>query len=171
MSDYDWPLPDTPAWPTEDVAGDLQWLRSQIVALCEDTEDRYAPTAERDTEGKEGAYSRGRIHEAKSIRNAICEVVRERQDARVISPPDEDWERRARDAEEAHLKVCEVLGIQAGPLAYLDAERLRNALHRAQAEIERLSNLHLGAERSGPRNRANCAGAAIEVSPTSESET
>jgi hypothetical protein len=62
------------------VMDDLTWLRGQIVALCEDTEDRYAPIAERDIEGKQGAYARGRIQEAKSIRNAICEVVRERQE-------------------------------------------------------------------------------------------
>lgn len=58
---------------------DLEWLRDQIVALCEDTEEQYAWVAERDTEGKQGAFALGRIREAKSIRNAICEVVRERQ--------------------------------------------------------------------------------------------
>jgi hypothetical protein len=57
---------------------DLEWLRDQVVALCEDTEDRHAWIVERDKEGKEGAFALGRIREAKSIRNAICEVVRER---------------------------------------------------------------------------------------------
>lgn len=57
---------------------DLKWLRDQIVALCEDTEKQYSWVAECD-EGKQGAFARGRIREAKNIRDAICEVVRERQ--------------------------------------------------------------------------------------------
>lgn len=55
----------------------LTWVRNEIIALCEDTEARYAATAT-ETEGKPGAYARGRIAEAKSIRNAMGEVIRER---------------------------------------------------------------------------------------------
>lgn len=54
-------------------------LLKEIIALCEDTEERYAVIAERDQEGKQGAFARGRIREAKSIRNAICETVRARR--------------------------------------------------------------------------------------------
>ena len=53
-----------------------QW-RKELCALCEDTEERYAEIAAKDLEGKEGAYARGRIREAKSIRKAMGEVIYE----------------------------------------------------------------------------------------------
>lgn len=51
-------------------------LRQQLFSLCEDTEVRYAGIAERDLEGKQGAFARGRITEAKSIRKAMGEIFR-----------------------------------------------------------------------------------------------
>jgi hypothetical protein len=52
----------------------IEDLRKELFSLCEDTEERYAAPAERDLEGKEGAFARGRIFEAKSIRKAMGEV-------------------------------------------------------------------------------------------------
>ncbi len=65
---------------TKDFEGDLARLisamRGEVVALCEDTEETYASVAASDTVGVQGAFARGRITEAKSIRKAICEVFR-----------------------------------------------------------------------------------------------
>jgi hypothetical protein len=47
--------------------------RDAVFELCEDTEDKCAGEAG-ELEGKMGAYARGRIYEAKSIRKAIAEV-------------------------------------------------------------------------------------------------
>ena len=68
----------------ENRADLLQWVRHQIVDLCEATEDDPAlrRLAESDTEGKQGAFARGRIHEAKALRNALAEVIREKQQQR-----------------------------------------------------------------------------------------
>ena len=55
----------------------LEGLRDAVFELCEDTEDKCAAEAARDTEGKAGAYARGRIHEAKGIRRTIGEIARE----------------------------------------------------------------------------------------------
>lgn len=56
----------------------LRWVRNKIVDLCEATEDdpdlRFF--AADDTEGKVGAYARGRIREASAIREAMTEVLR-----------------------------------------------------------------------------------------------
>ena len=52
-----------------------QW-RKELCSLCEDTEERCAEDA-KDLEGKEGAYARGRIREAKGIRKAMGEVIYE----------------------------------------------------------------------------------------------
>ena len=58
----------------------LDWLRGELTALCEATEESASlnDLATRDTEGKMGAFARGRIHEAKGIRRAMCEMVREK---------------------------------------------------------------------------------------------
>lgn len=50
-------------------------MAKEVFALHEDTVDRYHAIAERDTEGKQGAYSRGRIVEAKSIAKAIGAIL------------------------------------------------------------------------------------------------
>lgn len=50
-------------------------MAQEVFALHEDTVDRYHAIAERDTEGKQGAYSRGRIVEAKSIAKAIGAII------------------------------------------------------------------------------------------------
>lgn len=52
-------------------------IRKELFSLCEDTEAKYADVAVRDLEGKQGAFARGRIAEAKSIRNAMGEIFRE----------------------------------------------------------------------------------------------
>ena len=54
----------------------LRWVRNQIVDLCEATEDSQHSVATRDLEGKQGAFARGRIHEAKGIRNTMAEIIR-----------------------------------------------------------------------------------------------
>jgi hypothetical protein len=51
-------------------------VKAELFSLCEDTEQRYAETGTRDVEGKMGAFARGRTIEAKSIRNAMSEVLR-----------------------------------------------------------------------------------------------
>jgi hypothetical protein len=68
------------------VEAELKWLRSEVVSICEHTEESCAPMGSREYETKMGAFARGRIHEAKGIRNAICEVVRVRLAA--LSPSD-----------------------------------------------------------------------------------
>ncbi|MGY3608406.1 MULTISPECIES: hypothetical protein [unclassified Bradyrhizobium] len=50
-------------------------MAREVFALHEDTVERYHAIAERDTEGKQGAYSRGRIVEAKSIAKAIGAIL------------------------------------------------------------------------------------------------
>lgn len=55
---------------------ELSRFKHELFALCEDTETKYAEIAERDAEGKQGAFARGRIIEAKSIRKAMGEVFR-----------------------------------------------------------------------------------------------
>lgn len=50
-------------------------MAREVFALHEDTVERYHAIAERDTEGKQGAYARGRIVEAKSIAKAIGAIV------------------------------------------------------------------------------------------------
>ncbi|MBA1159363.1 hypothetical protein [Microvirga mediterraneensis] len=52
------------------------WMREQVIALWEDTEKRYGDVADSDAEGKAGAHARGRIKEAESIKDAICECLR-----------------------------------------------------------------------------------------------
>lgn len=50
-------------------------LAREVFALHEDTVERYHAIAERDTEGKQGAFARGRITEAKSIAKAIGAIL------------------------------------------------------------------------------------------------
>lgn len=50
-------------------------MAKEVFALHEDTVERYHMIAERDTEGKQGAYARGRIVEAKSIAKAIGGII------------------------------------------------------------------------------------------------
>lgn len=52
-------------------------LAKEVFALHEDTVERYHDMAERDTEGKQGSYARGRIVEAKSIAKAIGAILLE----------------------------------------------------------------------------------------------
>jgi len=62
----------------DEVERELKWLRDEIISLCEATENdpRLSETSANDLEGKQGAYARGRIVEAKGIRRTIAEVVR-----------------------------------------------------------------------------------------------
>ena len=50
-------------------------MAKEVFALHEDTIERYHAIAERDTEGKQGAFARGRITEAKSIAKAIGAIL------------------------------------------------------------------------------------------------
>lgn len=50
-------------------------IMREVFALHEDTIERYGEIGQRDTEGKEGAYARGRCAEAKSTARAIGNVV------------------------------------------------------------------------------------------------
>lgn len=50
-------------------------VAKEVFALHEDTVERYHAIAERDTEGKQGAYARGRMTEAKSIAKAIGGIL------------------------------------------------------------------------------------------------
>lgn len=50
-------------------------LAKEVFALHEDTVEKYHAIAERDTEGKQGAFARGRIAEAKSIAKAIGAIA------------------------------------------------------------------------------------------------
>lgn len=58
----------------------LRWVRNQVVDLCEATvdDDALCRVAGSDMEGKQGAFARGRIHEAKAICNAMAEVIRDK---------------------------------------------------------------------------------------------
>ncbi len=67
-------------------------VRREIFALCEDTEERCGEQGN-DTRNEAGAFARGRLWEAASIRNAMGEVIRlmiEREQARqdtFAAPP------------------------------------------------------------------------------------
>lgn len=50
-------------------------IAKEVFALNEDTAERYHAIAERDLEGKQGAFARGRIAEAKSIAKAIGGII------------------------------------------------------------------------------------------------
>jgi hypothetical protein len=59
---------------------DLDWLRKQIVELCERTEDEMYEALQKDpTNQHEIGFYKGREWEAKGIRRAISEVVRLRK--------------------------------------------------------------------------------------------
>lgn len=69
--------------PSQGLREALTEARKQLFLLCEETEEKYREIGQRDLEGKEGAFARGRCFEAKSIRNAMGEVFR----ALLASPP------------------------------------------------------------------------------------
>lgn len=50
-------------------------MAKEVFALHEDTIEKYHAIAERDLEGKQGAFARGRMTEAKSIANAIGAIL------------------------------------------------------------------------------------------------
>lgn len=50
-------------------------MAKEVFALHEDTIEQYHSMAERDTEGKQGAFARGRMTEAKSIAKAIGAIL------------------------------------------------------------------------------------------------
>lgn len=52
-----------------------QDVAKEVFALHEDTIEKYHAIAERDTEGKQGAFARGRMAEAKSIAKAIGGIL------------------------------------------------------------------------------------------------
>lgn len=58
------------------VAEVVERLRTEFFALCESIEEQYGPIGQRDLEGKEGAFARGRTFEAKSIRREMGERFR-----------------------------------------------------------------------------------------------
>ncbi len=62
---------------TEGMREALEWVRSEIFGLCEHTEEKYADKT-LDAETVSSAFNRGRCFEAKGIRNAMGEVIRER---------------------------------------------------------------------------------------------
>lgn len=74
-----------PQPPVEGLREALEWVRSEIFALCEATEDSAR-------DGQD--FSRGRCFEAKGIRRAIGEVIRDRL-ATVTSEP-ELWRHKKR---------------------------------------------------------------------------
>lgn len=57
------------------IANAKRELAKEVFALHEDTVERYHAIAERDIEGKQGAFARGRIAEAKSIAKAIGGII------------------------------------------------------------------------------------------------
>lgn len=70
--------------PSQGLREALEEVRKQLFALCEETEEKYREVGQRDLEGKEGAFARGRCIEAKSVRNAMGEIFR----ALLSSPPE-----------------------------------------------------------------------------------
>lgn len=50
-------------------------MAKEVFALAEDTVERYHDIAERDLEGKQGAFARGRCTEAKSIAKTIGAIL------------------------------------------------------------------------------------------------
>lgn len=50
-------------------------MANEVFALAEDTVERYHGIAQRDLEGKQGAFARGRCTEAKSIAKAIVAIL------------------------------------------------------------------------------------------------
>lgn len=51
----------------------IKRLRTEMFALCEAVEDQCGPIGQRDLEGKQGAFARGRAFEAKSLRREMGE--------------------------------------------------------------------------------------------------
>lgn len=82
----------------------LEWCRTEIFSLCESVEDD--PILEKALEGSdhERGYARGQMKTAKSIRNAMGEVLRVRiaevKDAASTPSPSDVIEKCARVAEE-----------------------------------------------------------------------
>lgn len=74
LQDHGWPGRET-HMSTEDYERGRRDMAKEVFALHEDTIERYHAIAERDTEGKQGAYARGRIIEAKSIAKAIGAIL------------------------------------------------------------------------------------------------
>lgn len=56
----------------------LEWARNIVFELCEETENDPAlcRIAEDDPEGEAGAFARGRMHEARAIRDAVASATR-----------------------------------------------------------------------------------------------
>lgn len=87
----------------EKLEAAVERWRKELCALCEDTEDRHAEIAAKDIEGKMGAYARGRIREAKSIRKAMGEVMYEAR-IRLAQPAESEdsWSMHTARLEEAN---------------------------------------------------------------------
>jgi len=72
----------------------IEWLRQELFALCEASEEQHNPIGRADLETKHGAYARGRAYEAKSLRRAMGErfalVIRQIKADRSPSPTEGD---------------------------------------------------------------------------------
>lgn len=82
-----------------------EWLKKQVFALSEDTIEKYHGVGQRDTEGKEGAFARGRCTEAKSIARAISDVCHERAALRAKGGDDPHSDDLAVDRFAAAMKA------------------------------------------------------------------
>jgi hypothetical protein len=69
---------------TEGEEDDLAWIRREIIELCEATENSQSKVVSTGYPDMTGAYARGRVHEAKGIRRALCAVIEERGFARDL---------------------------------------------------------------------------------------
>lgn len=75
---------------------ELEWLRDQVLILCETMEDNSHCRIERSETDHEKGFHRGAASQAKSIRRTIAEVVRCRtvgikSECRVVTRGAETW--------------------------------------------------------------------------------
>jgi hypothetical protein len=127
-------------------------LAKEVFALHEDTVERYHAIAERDTEGKQGAFARGRIVEAKSIAKAIGAILLNPTQRKMTMPnlvqrllDFRVWSSRQQHYEPAPIckeAAIEILSLteQIEALASVNDE-LRQRIGLGEAENERLERL------------------------------
>ncbi|TAJ89695.1 hypothetical protein [Reyranella sp.] len=65
-------------------------LAREVYALAEDTAEQCHDVAQRDLEGKQGAFARGRVHEAKGIARAINAIMPYSRDTSALKPREPD---------------------------------------------------------------------------------
>lgn len=163
----------SPSGTLADARTALEWVRSELVALCEHTEDRCAPMAGREYETKFGAFARGRVHEAKGIRRAMCEVIRCRiADLASASEPRSEAERipKSEPADGSSLRVTADMVAKASSAELEFGDRTYSLGYMLSSALEQHTGLY-GPITSGiqaDRLLRKALEAALSATPKSE---